>query len=384
MTTATWAPPPLGSTEAKDDAESVAAVRPAHLAVIDILDRDGQVRQSHPVHAWPLSIGRSLENHLVLTDPHVAPHHLVIGPDDSRQLVLTVADTRNGVSIGRERLHQGERRVLGGPPPQSPIADSRLSNTVSPAAPSPGPAELTVGRTRLRLHLPDQAVAAELPLAANQPLTRRLTPVAVAAAVLLAMQAFSTYLSSDADGLGRAVGGMLMTSLAGAVVWCGAWSLLSKTFTRQAYFGWHLRTFLFGSIGLLLLNSVPAALAFAFSWPAVTDFAFIGSFLVGGVAIYFHLLAVEPARPRLLRGVVATGVLTGIALTLWLNVTRTDLYGEELYMSHLLPPGMRLVKPVPVDRFVAGLASLKPVLDKKAKEVDTSDPGPAGSGDGDE
>ena len=349
----------------------------ANLAVLDILDRDGQVRQTHPVHAWPLSIGRSFDNDLVLTDPHVAPHHLVIRPDDSGRLVLDVADTRNGVSLGRERLRQGERRTLGAP-------DGK-PGALCAAQTAPGPVDLALGRTRLRLHLPGAAVAAELPLANSAPLTRRLAPIAVAAVILLAMQLFSTYLSNDADGLGRAVGATLMTGLAGAVVWCGAWSLLSKTFTRQARFGWHLQVFLCGSIGLLVAGAVPAALAFAFSWPALTAFAFVGTFIVGGIVIYFHLLAVEPARPRLLRWVVATGVLTGIALTLWLNVTRTDLFGDELYMSHLFPPAMRLVKPVPAERFIAGLAALKPVLDKKAGEVDTAgDQAPAGNGEGDE
>ncbi len=357
------------------------APRGAHLAVVDILDRDGQVRQTYPVHAWPLAVGRALDNDLVLADPYVAPHHMVIGPDESGRLMLDVADTRNGVSLGRERLRQGERRPLGVQNREPGVDTVTRPKTV----PAPSPLELVLGRTRLRLHLPGDAVAAELPLAASVPLTRRLTPIAIAALALLAMQLFSTYLSNDADGFGRAAGATLMTALGGAVVWCGAWSLLSKTFTRQARFGWHLQVFLYGSIGLLVLGAVPAVLAYAFSWPAVTDFAFVATFIVGGIAVYFHLLAVEPARPRLLRGVVATGVLTGIALTLWLNVSRTDLFGEELYMSHLFPPALRLARPVPAERFIAGLAALKPVLDKKAKEIDTAgDPGPPGNGEGDE
>ena len=48
------------------------------LALLEVLDRDGQVRQSYPVLEWPLRIGRALDNDVVLTEPHVAPHHATI------------------------------------------------------------------------------------------------------------------------------------------------------------------------------------------------------------------------------------------------------------------------------------------------------------------
>jgi len=342
------------------------------LAIIDILDRDGQVRQSVPVHAWPLRVGRAFDNDLVLSDPHVAAHHLVIDCDPNVEGAheLQVGDTRNGVFCASKRLRGGERCTL--------VLDSRASADASADA-NVNVSEwtdLTLGRTRLRLRLPGHALPPELPLADEIPLTRRVGPTLVAMLVLLGAQVFSTYLDVDPDSLARAVGSMLMTSLAGAVVWCGAWALLSKTFTRQARFGWHLRVFVFASIALLVAGSAPAVLAFAFSWPWMSDFSFIGTFVVGAVAVYFHLLAVEPARHHLLRWVVGVGALVGIGLTLWLNVQRTDLYGDELYMNHIFPPALRLARPVAADRFVNGLAALKPLLDKKAKEPARGDSGP--------
>ena len=41
----------------------------------------------------------------------------------------------------------------------------------------------------------------------------------------------------------------------GAAVWCTAWALLSKMFTRQAHFSWHLRVFLYASVGLLAISA---------------------------------------------------------------------------------------------------------------------------------
>ncbi len=333
-------------------------------AVIDLLDRDGQVRQTVAVPAWPLTIGRALDNGLVLTDPHVAAHHLSIEPGEAGTEELVVADTDNGVHVGGLRLRRGDRQ--------------RLPNGGA------APVEITLGRTRLRLHRPGDALLPEVPLAPVGSLGRRFGPVLAAAAVLIAAQLVATWLASDPDGLGRAAATALLTLATGAVAWCGVWALLSKTFTRQACLGWHVRVFLLGSVALLAIGAVPPVLAFAFSWPWLTDFAFVATFVVGGITVYFHLLAVEPARKALMRGMVAAGVLAGIGLTLWLNETRTDLFGDELYMSHLLPPTMRLARPVPADRFVDRLTALKPRLDRKAKEADDgADPGP-GSGESDE
>jgi len=314
--------------------------------LLEVLDRDGQVRQAIAVTHWPLRIGRALDNDVVLSDLHVAAHHLVVDETDAA-LTLSVADTVNGVLLGRKRLRRGEQAAL-------PLVGE--------------PIDLTAGRIHLRLRLPGHTLAPELANASLTPLARRLASTIIAAALLLAGVLFSTYLGSDPDGLGRAFGNTLLSAVVGASIWCGLWAMLSKIFTRQAHFGWHLRVFLFSGIGLMILTVVPQMVAFAFSWPWVTDFAFIPEIGVAAAALYFHLLAVEPARHRLLKWVAVTCAVVGIALTLWLNVQRTDQFGDELYMSHLFPPGWRVARPQATDAFVNGLSPLKATLDKKAKE----------------
>ena len=314
--------------------------------LLEVLDRDGQVRQAITVTHWPLRIGRALDNDVVLSDVHVAPHHFTVDDLDGK-LTLSVADTVNGVLLGRQRLRRGEQAAL-------PLAGDAI--------------ELTAGRIHLRLRLPGHTLAPELANASLTPIARRLASTIIAAVLLLASVLFGTYLSNDPDSLTRAAGNTLLSAVVGAAIWCGLWAMLSKIFTRQAHFGWHLRVFLFSGIGLMILSVVPPMLAFAFSWPWATDFAFIGEIAVAATALYFHLLAVEPARHRLLKWVAATCAVVGVVLTLWLNVQRTDQFGDELYMNHLFPPGWRVAKPISTDAFVGGLSSLKATLDKKAKE----------------
>jgi hypothetical protein len=340
---------------ALDPATGHAAVAAA-VAVIDLLDRDGHPRQTFTVPAWPLRIGRALDNDIVLGDPHVASHHLTIGPDASG-LLLRVGDTRNGVALGRKRLASG---------------------ATTPLAAEGEPIDLMLGRTPLRLRLPGHALAPELALAPDAPLGRRLGSLLLAAVLLIAGTLFTTYLETDPDGLARAAGRALLAGLLGAAVWCTSWALLSKTFTRQARFGWHLRVFLYASLALLAVGALPALLAFAFSWPWLTDFDFVGAIVVIATALYFHLLAVEPARHRLLKWAAATCAVVGVAVSVWFNVQRGDQFGDELYMSHLFPPALRLARPVAVDPFVSGLAPLQATLDKKAREPGRGDDGPRG------
>lgn len=324
--------------------------------LIEVIDRDGQVRQSHAVAQWPLRIGRALDNDLVLSDPHIAPHHLHIDEAENGALQLHVGETRNGVQFGakHQRLRHGDS---------------------APLAPTGEPIELTAGRTHLRLRLPGHTLAPEIAIAPALSPQRRATPLLVAAALLLGGLLFNNYLNTDPDGLTRVIGNTLVSAFVGGAIYCAFWATLSKIFTRQTYFFWHLRVFLVAGIAVMLIDIVPAMLAFAFSWPWLTDFAFIGEIAVAAVALYFHLLAVEPARHRVLKWVAAMCALVGIGLTLWFNVQRSDMMGDELYMNHLFPPALRLAKPVTTDAFIGGLGPLKAALDKKAKEPGRDDGG---------
>ena len=335
----------------RDHPDPTAPASPC--GVLEVIDRDGHVRQVWPIRAWPLRVGRGLDNDVILSDPHVAAHHFSIRRAGDGTLELHTAPSLNGIALGGHRI-PGDR--------VTPLA---LDDTDR--------LEWTAGRTRLRLRLPETALVPEVALAVATARPVRALPSAALGAALLGGIAFNAYLDTDPVTLARAAGGALVTAATVTAVWCGAWALLSKTITRQAHFGWHLRVFLIAALALLGLVAIPALLAFSLSWPWVTDFSFIPGYGVIAAALYFHLLALEPARTRLLKAVVATGAGVAVALTLWFNLQRASRLGDELYMSHLFPPMLRLAPAQPVERFVDGLASLKPVLDKKAAE-------PAGDG----
>lgn len=336
------------------------------LALLEALDRDGMVRQAWRIERWPVTIGRALDNDVVLTEPHVAPHHATIDlvpaaeGSGAASLVVSAGTTNNGINVGRQR-------VAGG----ASLSFADAGKDV----------DLNIGRNSLRLRLPGHALAPEVTLAPMLSREIRWLPTALLAVVSLLVVLFNTYIDNDPDGLGREIGKAVLGALLVGALWCGFWALLSKIFARQSSFGWHVRVFVVASLVFVVLGTLPPLLAFAFSWPWATDFAFVLVIAAVATTVYFHLLAVEPGRTRLMRAVAVTGFVVGVALQLWFNVQRTGRPGEELYMNHLFAPQVRLARPVPVAGFIDKLAPMQAILDKKAKE---SSSGNDDSGEDDE
>lgn len=327
----------------------VSAVGTPPLGLLEVLDREGAVRQVLPVHAWPLRVGRSLDNDLVLDDPHTAPHHFRIDAGEDGRLVLGVGESVNGVRLDGHRLAGGATQAL-------------------PDTLEAKPPVIVAGRTHLRLRLAAHALAPELPLAEartqSQSAPRLLLLLLAVAAVLV----FSNWLESEPELFVRGLGSFAVSALAVGLGWCGLWALLSKVFTRQAHVGWHLGVML---MALLVWEGVvvgSSLLAFAFSWPWLTDFSFIPGYAIVGAMLYFHLQAVEPLHPRRTLGFAMAAATAGTVLSLWFNLQGTDRPGSELYMNHLFPPALRVAKPVDVPGFVQGLEGLQAKLDEKVRK----------------
>jgi hypothetical protein len=348
----------VAEAEAPGPADSWVDQPTMAAALLEAIDRDGMVRQAWRLSRWPVTIGRGLDNDVVLTDPHVAAHHAVLdlvpgdGSGVTARLSVHAGETKNGLAVGRERVGSGETKSFDD-------AGRDL--------------DLHIGRTALRLRLPGHVLAPEQMLAPMVAVERRWLPTLALALAVIVVVLFNAYLDNDPDGLSRALGGAVLTAVSGGAIWCGFWALLSKLFARQSNFGWHVRVFVIASLVMLAISGLPPLLAFSFSWPGLTDFSFVAVFATIATAIYFHLLAVEPGRQRLMRGIAFTGFIAGVALTLWFNVQRTGRPGEELYMNHLFPPALRLAKPVTVDHFIGGLAPMQAILDKQAKDKSGTD-----------
>lgn len=319
------------------------------LAVLEVLDREGAVRQSVSVHAWPLHVGRALDNGLVLDDPHTAARHFSVAPDEEGRIRLTVGESVNGLQADTRRLAAGESfEVTTGPGDAPPL--------------------LVAGRTHLRLRLAAHVLPPEQALAASRAQAQSLPRLALLVVAVAFVLAFGNWLDADPDVFVRSLGSFAISALAVGLAWSGLWTLLSKVFTRQGHFGWHLGVMLVAVLAWEVMTAGTALLAFAFSWPWITDFNFIPGYAILGTLLYFHLQAVEPLHPRRTLGFALGAAVIGSALSLWFNLQGSDRAGSELYMNHLFPPALRVARPVEMPDFMQGVAELQPRLDTQAKK----------------
>jgi hypothetical protein len=56
------------------------------------------------IERFPFTIGRALDNDLILSDPTVSPHHLLINRNDEGKLILLNLSDENGTRLGREKM----------------------------------------------------------------------------------------------------------------------------------------------------------------------------------------------------------------------------------------------------------------------------------------
>lgn len=317
------------------------------LAILEVIDRDGHVRQAVPIHRWPATAGRALDNDLVLDDAHTAAHHFHIDVDEQGRPFVQVGDTINGLRAGG--LHWvAQSRV--------PVGDA--------------PLRVDAGDVHLRLRLASHALAPEQPYTRHTAPWHHAWPVLTAGVLVLAGLLFNTWLDNDPGELPRAYGSLLTGALGAALLWCGAWALVSKVFTRRSHFWWHVRVLLVGVLANQLVSTLAMLLAFSLSLPFLSDFAFVPAYAIAAAMLYFHVLGIEPRHPARMRVAAASIWVAGLAMHLWFNVQNRDQLGDELYMSHLFPPSWRWAGTLDTDTFLGRVAPLQAKLEKQAKKRD--------------
>lgn len=320
------------------------------LGLLEAFDRHGALLARAPVTRWPVTVGRALACDLVLDDPFVAPEHLRIdrpaGAPGGVQVELL--ETRNGARLQRRHYRQGERFDW------------------------PDGAPIELGRTHLALRLADAAIAEE------QALPRFPWRTAVQTAVLLALVLAAALAASwlearDSAKYLKSLPGMLLILLVVLGAWAGAWAAANKLFAGRLQFWRHVRiacTVYLASEGLRLVANLAA---FSFSLEALSQFASVLGVLVLAWALYAHLATVLPRRRVGLAWTVAAVVMLGVPAWLgaqWLNRMRLT---NEMYMSSLFPPSLRVAPAAPVDQLLQDTEALRAKLDRRLKDDGLAD-----------
>ncbi len=313
------------------------------LALIELLDRDGQPRQALRVTRWPVRIGRAIDNDVVLDDPHVAPHHADLAWRDDA-VHVEPAPTLNGVRLGRATVAAGSTARL------------------------PPAGELCVGATTLRVRLAGEPLAPEQRIVDMRDTDRRRAVVLVVLMVLGSVwRAFDLWLSTVPGEPGSSTIVRYLSAPVGLIVWCALWALGSKLFQHRFAFWGHLHLALTWLLIAFVGLAVSGQVAFALSMPAVVKLGHV--VFVGALALllWHHMSLVLPQRRRAFALAVASAVTVGGGLLLADRALQQEPLVGDLYLGTISIPALRLAKPVSAEAFVQSAQPLEKRLSAWSK-----------------
>ena len=320
------------------------------LGLMEAFDRHGALLARAPITRWPMTVGRGLDCDLVLDDPFVAPLHLRIDRtvNAPRTVSVEICETRNGATLHRKRHGNGERFDW------------------------PDGTPLEIGRTRIALRLADTAIAEEQAL--PQFPWRTLATTVVLVALMVAAVLGSSWLeASEVSKYLKSLPGLLLGLVVMLGAWSGLWAIANKVFDGRLQFWRHVRIACAMYLAAEAMQVAANLAAFAFSWETLSRFAYLLISLVLATGIYAHLAAVLPRRRAGLAWAVGAVVLLGVPAWLgaqWLDRMRLS---NELYMSSLFPPSLRLAPAVPISQFLQETGSLRGRLDRRLRGDDPGD-----------
>jgi hypothetical protein len=312
---------------------------------VETLARNGDVLHRHQVDALPIRLGRGYDNDFIVDDIHCAPRHAIIESDPEGRMVLRDLGTRNGV------IHQGKRK------------DSLVMT---------GDTVVRLGHTSMRVRAADFPVPAELVdrtmhgWEGGMPGLVGMFLIGVFSVLTVWLndtQSFQLirYLQALAYGIGA------------GLAWGGAWAFANRLFGRHARLGRHLFIFGCGIAAITVFKLGSSALAYSFSLESLTRYGSHAAILLAAGMLYFHLSTVKPHSSQRFAVTCLILALLASGLTLISNEQRGGRIGDELYMSVLMPPAMRVAPNHGVDEFMGKVNGMKALLDKeRVKKVKDS------------
>lgn len=317
----------------------------SHIVFVERLTPDGEVIDRTRCTQLPIRIGRAYDNDIILDDQHTAAHHALIELNQLDELVITDLESQNGISLGKQR---SEYFVVN------------------------GDATYRLGHTRLRIRTADYVVAAEVSDSTNYHWEGWL-PAVLGGSLLVFVALLDTWLRDLQQGTVSKYLLELVGTFGFALGWAGVWALFSKLFNGHARFGRHLFIVCAGLAMVEFWGFSSGAIAYAFSWEWLARFTNQPIILMFAVVLYFHLLTAGTKHPTRLRTYLAALALVAMGINMAKEYQTSNYLSDELYLSKLYPPALRLTDDVSVETFTANIESLKVKVDGERKQKPQKD-----------
>lgn len=311
-----------------------------HSIFVEQLTPDGEVLHRTKVTHLPIRIGRAYDNDIILNDRHTAAHHAQIELNQLDELIIADLGSQNGIT---------------------------LANTRENFFVIDGDKIYRLGHTRLRIRTADYRVADEVSDLTNHR-WEGVLPAATGLGLLLVTGLLSIWLADLNQGTLSKYLLELVSILGFAIGWSGIWALFSKLFTGHARFGRHLFIASAGLAFLELWEHLSGLVAYAFSWEPLATFNSHPVIAICALVLYFHMRTAGNNRPGRLKIYLAALAILGSVITMTKTYQASNHLSDELYMSRIYPPVVRISRDHSLDEFMADMQGLQEEADDGRKE----------------
>lgn len=312
---------------------------------VERLTPDGEVITRNKFTHLPIRIGRAYDNDIILDDQHTAAHHAQIELNQLDELVISDLGSQNGIALGKQR------------------SDFFVVN---------GDVIYRLGHTHLRVRTPAYTVAPEVSDSTNHHWEGWL-PAVLGSLLLVCIGLLSTWLADLQQGSLSKYFLELVSTFGFALGWAGVWAVFSKLLNGHARFGRHLFIICAGLAVVEIWEFFSGVIAYAFSWEWLARFTSQPIIIIFALVLYFHLLTTGNKRPTRLRIYLAGLAFIAIGINMTKEYQASNYLSDELYLSKLYPPSLRISNDIPMQEFTANIEALKAKVDAERKEKPVKD-----------
>ena len=307
--------------------------------IIEILDRFGKVKERHKLAEFPVRVGRSYRNDIILDDQFVSPEHIEIMLDGDGHVLVNDLKSENGIytlhPIKRHDVIQVEenQRIRIG------HTDIRIRSEAYPAK-----------ETIIDLGKPSQ-------------LHFMMTNVLLLPfvfALLAGILAVDQYFQTVTEVSANQIMSVILPILIIVALWCFAWSVISKIVTHSFYFSYHAVLVCLLLSGFYFIETGFEYIEFIFPYASIDRYLTIVSDLAFSILLlYGHLRQSTHFNKRKTRNVaiITASLVVGVAY-LFAFVSEPEFNDEPVFSAFIKPPQFALRKPVSLDRFFEGTEKL--------------------------
>lgn len=306
--------------------------------IVEVRDQHHQGSRFYPVETTPCSIGRALDNDIIINEPHIDAHHLQVQAGDEG-IQLDISDSVNGVWKEHQAYNHTRLSLASGEGVQ-------------------------VGQVHLNFYLPDHPVApARLLHDTARGLregARMFVQIAVVLLFLMIVQTYASYSESSSEvNLFKLVAGTLPV-LSGVSLWAGIWAIVSYMVHRRLNFTYLLAVSVVFYTLDMYSDVVIDYVAYNLHSFLLTDLL---RYFIGGVvfalmlfAIFNRVLTVSRKSKLLMANILSWSFVGVLVFLVYAN--QTEFRGKPEYPGELKPPAWKWSSSISKDEFLKDVATI--------------------------